>query len=259
MRAKRSLGQNFLTNERVASGMVSALGVRRGEVVLEVGPGKGILTRALLARGARVVSVEKDAALTRLLSEALSSDIKSGALTLINDDIFNLPLYGSHGIGKLISGPYVVAANIPYNITGAFLKFMFSLSPQPLRAVLMLQREVAERIARDPKESILSISVKVYGKPRYLSTISAGNFTPKPRVDSAVIRIDGISRRFFRSIDEKKFFDLVRRGFAHKRKKLLRNLGVEETLMCSCGLPPNVRAENLSVEVWARVYKKINL
>ena len=237
--------------------MVSALGLGRGEVALEVGPGKGILTRALLARGVRVIAFEKDTVLAGFLAETLSGDITNGMLTLINDDIFNLPLYTKHAAGKPFSGPYTVAANIPYNITGSFLRFLFSLSPQPLRAVLMLERHVAERIAQDQKESILSISVKVYGTPRYLKSVSRGNFIPKPRVDSAVISIDGISRNFFRSIDEKKFFSLVRKGFAHKRKKLSKNLGVEEALLLSCGLPTNARAENLSADMWACVYKKI--
>ncbi len=261
MRAKRSLGQNFLINERLANSMVSLLDIKhrgKGKIVLEVGPGKGILTRALLKEGARVVAFEKDAALTKALTEEFLSDVRSGMLTLINDDIFKIPLYKNHTVGKLLSGPYVILANIPYNITGAFIKFMFSLSPQPLSAILMLQREVGERIARDPKGSILSISVRVYGTPQYLKSVSRGNFVPKPRVDSAVISIDGISRRFFHSINEKKFFDLVRKGFAHKRKKLSRNLGVEETLLSSCGLSALARAEDLSPGAWACVYKKIN-
>jgi len=258
MQAKRSLGQNFLTNKRIAHAMATALAIERTAVVLEVGPGKGILTRALLKEGARVIAFEKDTALTQKLAEEFSRDMKSGMLTLINDDIFNVPLYKNYAVGKLLSGPYIIAANIPYTITGKFIKFMFSLSPQPRSAILMLQREVAERIARDHKGSILSISVRVYGTPHYIKSVPSGNFIPQPSVDSAILSIDGISRSFFLSIDEKKFFDLLRRGFAHKRKKLSKNLGVGETLLSSCGLSPLARAENLSVNAWACVYKKIN-
>jgi len=244
---QKNLGQHFLTSHDIARTAIDALGPKSGDVVVEIGPGSGILTKILLEKGASVVAIEKDAALVRELERTFAQDIASGKLEMIEDDIrdFNLPRY------KLGAISYKLIGNIPYYITGTILRLSLSANPQPRRAVFMVQKEVADRIlARDGKESILSISVKAYGSPRYVRTVKRGSFNPPPRVTSALITIEDISRNFFTGIDEAAFFACVRKGFAHKRKLLKKNLGVEANTLVSCGIQPDARAEDLTLSQW---------
>jgi len=217
---KRALGQNFLRNNVVAKKLVDSAHIVPEDIVLEVGPGKGAVTEFLLAQAKKVIAVEKDGALVDFLKERFFADIASGKLVLVHDDIlsFNPRAY------CLEPRAYVLVGAIPYNITGAFLKyFLQKVATVPKTISLIIQKEVAERIvARNKKESMLSISIKAYGKPRYVETIKPGNFTPSPKVDSAIVTIEDISKDFFseNDISEEEFFKLVRAGFAHKRKFL---------------------------------------
>ena len=231
---KKSLGQNFLKAQSVVDKIVETANLNTKDTVLEVGPGKGILTESLLKKAGKVISVEKDAELIPFLKEKFKKEIKSGKLILVNGDIltFNFQLY------KLSN--FKIVANIPYYITGEFLRKTLSSDIQPSQMVLLVQKEVAERIAKSKKESILSISVKAYGEPKYIQTVKAGNFTPSPKVDSAILAINNISKKFFTSNKkglsffqkkdspflsvEDKFFEVVKTGFAHKRKFLISNL-----------------------------------
>jgi 16S rRNA (adenine1518-N6/adenine1519-N6)-dimethyltransferase len=252
MQAKKSLGQHFLTSHAALHAIITAAALSPDDIVLEIGPGKGVLTEALLKQARRVVAVEKDDRLITHLTERFAKEIASHKLQLVHADILEF----DPQICNLQSNFYGLVANIPYYITGALLEKFLSGPCQPTNAVLLLQKEVAERIiARDGKESILSISVKAYGKPRYVRTVKAGAFSPKPKVDSAILAIDIISRDFFKTIDESAFFRLVRAGFAHKRKKLASNLRglVEPSALEACGIEPNTRAEELSVEQWREI------
>src|SRR3990167_5903415 len=171
MRAKKSLGQHFLKSERALRTMVEAGKVTKEDTVLEIGPGRGVLTEKLLAVGCQVIAVEKDDGLFELLEQKFAKEIASSKLTLIHDDILNF---------KLKIENYKLVANIPYNITGAILKKILETDYQPETMVLLVQKEVAERIVgkrgsrASTKESILSISVKAYGIPRYVETVKAG-------------------------------------------------------------------------------------
>ena len=202
--------------------------------MLEAGPGKGVLTEELLKKAGKVIAVEKDDALIEFLCDKFSSEIASSKLQLIHDDILNFnpttfflssssynlqPPHTPHPPHKLL-------ANIPYYITGQFLRKFLSSENQPSKMVLLLQKEVVKRImANDGKESILSISVKAYGKPKNIGKVSKENFSPKPKVDSAILLIDSISRDFFKDADnEEKFFQILKAGFAHKRKLLAGNI-----------------------------------
>lgn len=258
MKKKRSdkgarLGQHFLTGTWAAKRLADAVVVRPEETILEIGPGKGALTKELLATGGRVVAIEKDAALVLELEKTFAKEIVSGQLTLVADDIRNVTAK------KLGLKKYVVAANIPYYITGEIIRMFLTSDPQPRALALLVQKEVAERIlARDGKESILSLSVKAYGTPKIVAKVSKGNFSPPPSIDSAILLIDNVSREFFSSIDEKTFFDVVKAGFSSKRKLLSGNLkkkfgaDVSATLK-QCGLGEKVRAEDVRLEEWQKI------
>jgi 16S rRNA (adenine1518-N6/adenine1519-N6)-dimethyltransferase len=273
--AKKSLGQNFLHAPHIIGAMIHAArvgeAVTQGMNVLEVGPGKGVLTEGLLEAGAHVIAVEKDDRAIPFLQEKFAKEISEGKLELIHGDILD---FENETLGlkpKLSRGNYVVVANIPYYITGELLRMFLESDAQPARMVLMVQKEVADRIVTrgdngrlDGKESILSISVKAFGKPKYVVTVPAKNFRPAPNVDSAVILIDEITDSFFNEkIHKTAFFSLVKAGFAHKRKVLIGNLSeiipreTLDKLWITCGLDPKVRAEEISIETWGKMLAEL--
>jgi 16S rRNA (adenine1518-N6/adenine1519-N6)-dimethyltransferase len=257
--AKKSLGQHFLTSEGAVDSIVDAGDVTGDDVVLEVGPGKGVLTKKLLYFAGKVIAVEKDAQLVELLKEKFKKEIKNNKLDLVEKDILDFDL-GLLEFYKKELGQYKLIANIPYNITGILIRKFLESKNQPERMVLMLQKEVAERIvAKDKKESILSISVKVYGEPKYIRMVRAGSFSPAPKVDSAILLIQNISKDFFKTFSEEKFFEILRAGFKSKRKKLSSNLSevIEKKKVLDAfkklNLDPNLRAEDLDVEGWRKL------
>ncbi len=262
VRAKKSLGQNFLTSTKAVADIVQAARISHGDTVLEIGPGKGVLTRALLSavgEAGRVVAVEKDDRLVPYLQELFAQEVAAGRLILIHGDILEHPLNTLP-----LPSSYILVANIPYYITGALLRRALSETHQPTRAVLMLQKEVARRIvARDGKESLLSLSVKVYGAPVYVRTVDAILFSPAPKVDSAILLIDNISKNFFSDCSEDTFFSALKAGFAHKRKLLARNLesSFEPTAIARalsvCDLPRTARAEDIPLATWKRLVQEL--
>lgn len=285
LQPKKSLGQHFLNSRHVLGQMISAARLKIGEVILEIGPGTGALTSALLQAGANVIAVEKDDRAHELLKERFSAECASGQLNIIHGDILDRDIFKirSSPLSKTSNGSYAIVANIPYYITGAILERFLEHEPRPNRMVLLAQKEVAERIVARPrggkrstqgKESLLSVSVKAFGAPRIIATVPPGAFTPPPTVDSAILAIDDISDRRFvmnsRSREEnagydenaaeiKRFFRLVRAGFAHKRKYLIRNLESVISKECTMnvwielGLDKKARAEDVTVDQWLRM------
>src|SRR3989338_2853887 len=159
-KVKKSLGQNFLKSALALRKIIEAGEIKKDDIILEIGPGRGVLTKKLLEKSEKVVAVEKDRELFDFLKIELEKEIAEKKLILINDNILNLK------VEENILRNYKIIANIPYNITGAILKKFLTDKNQPERMILMVQREVAGRmIARDGKESLLSISVKAYGEP----------------------------------------------------------------------------------------------
>jgi len=234
-----------------AKQLAEAVSVRPEETILEIGPGKGALTCELLATGAKVVAVEKDGALVAELQQTFAEEIQQGRLTVVSDDVRNI------SPEKLGLTRYVLAANIPYYITGEIIRHFLETNTQPRAIALLVQKEVADRIlARDGKESILSISVKAYGIPRIVAKVSRGNFSPPPSVDSAILHISDVSKKFFDGVSEQEFFSVVRAGFASKRKFLANNLArvfdrdATMSAFAACGVQEKSRAEDLPLEVW---------
>lgn len=252
MHAKKSLGQNFLISKAPIKKMIEMCEVSSTDTVLEIGPGKGILTREILSTGAKVITIEKDDLLIPILKETFSKEITSGQLTLIHDDVLNYELQITN---------YKLIANIPYYITGEVIRKFLESNNQPSCMALLVQKEVAVRIvANDKKESILSVSVKVYGNPTYAGTVKRTLFRPIPNVDSGVLIIKNISKDFFIEINEKDFFKIVKLGFAHKRKQLGANLKeiISKEDLLECGINPMTRAEDLNIEDWKRLTKIIS-
>lgn len=260
-KAKKSLGQNFLKSEIALRKIIEAGEIKKDDVILEIGPGKGKLTEKLLEKAGTVIAVEKDRELFEFLKIKFEEKIKNKTLILINEDILNFSI--SKAGRTFLMRDYKIIANIPYNITGAILKKFLTEKNQPERMVLMVQNEVAKRIvARDKKESILSMSVKAYGEPKLIMKVPARYFSPAPKVDSAIIAIKNISRNIFKenNINEQKFWEIVKIGFSHKRKKLSGNLKtlktcekLEEIIIKENLI--NKRAEDLALMHWILLTK----
>jgi len=262
-KAKKSLGQNFLINPKVAERIALDADISKKDIVLEIGPGTGYLTKYLLARVKKVVAIEKDHELFKFLQNKFSDQIKLGSFVLVHDNVLDFDMSKT----PFDINQYKIIANIPYNITGAILKKFLSEKNKPESMTLMIQKEVAERIiAKDGKESLLSISVKTYGEPKILFKVSRGNFYPSPNVDSAVIAIKNISRKIFveNEVNEEQFWGIVRAGFAHKRKKLSSNLKVLQNKSKMDGSLASVhlgnsRAEELKLADWINLVKSMDI
>lgn len=254
MLKKKSLGQHFLNSPKTIADMVSASKVEKKDFILEIGPGEGVLTSALLKTGAKIVAVEKDDRLISVLQEKFSKEIALKQFELVHADILDCDL------DKIVDKSYKVVANIPYYITGLIIRTFLENDKQPESMTLLVQKEVAERIvAKNGKESLFSISVKIYGEPKIIRTVGRGAFSPQPNVDSAVLFIEKISRKKLAAVDKKKFFEILHAGFAHKRKQLLPNLTAiykKEILADTfgkIGLNKNCRAEDLKTETWIKL------
>lgn len=255
--AKKSLGQHFLTSPVVPGWMCDAAALQAGEKVLEIGPGTGVLTREILARGADVIALEADLRAIVALKETFREEIAEKRLFLIHTDVRTLDLAAIPGI---TDHGYTVVANIPYYLSGFLFRTILESSAQPKRLVFLVQREVAKRVVggvhTGGKESLLSLSVKAYGVPSYVKTVSRGHFSPAPKVDSAIVCVEGISRNRFTACDPDLFFHILRLGFGQKRKQLLGNLSKEfkkEELVhifSTHGVPVSARAEDLPLETW---------
>jgi len=255
----RSKGQNFLIEEKIYDDIVVAADLKPDDIVLEVGPGLGFLTAKLAKRAGRVVAVELDDKLAKVLRTGLlAQGVKN--VEVINEDVlktidkFFLPPF---------NGGFKIVANLPYNITSIFLrKFLSENENKPELTVLMLQKEVAERITAKPgKMSLLAVSVQCYAKPEIIEIVEKENFWPQPEVGSAIVKITLQPGRLTKG-KEKDFFQLVKFGFSAKRKMLKNNLAAgfkisqneAENKITEAGFNPKVRAQELSVDDWLKLF-----
>ncbi|MFZ2310183.1 MAG: 16S rRNA (adenine(1518)-N(6)/adenine(1519)-N(6))-dimethyltransferase RsmA [Patescibacteria group bacterium] len=257
IKPSRSKGQNFLINEKIYDEIVSAAGVNSKDTILEVGPGLGFLTAKLAKLAKKVIAVELDDKLASFLQIGLDSqDVEN--VEIVNQDILKFN-------PEVLEPNYKVVANLPYNITSIFLRTFLNHNNRPQSLVLMLQKEVAERLAAKPGDmSMLALSVQFFGDVEIIREVKAGNFWPEPKVDSAVVRLilkdenhGGITRS-----NEKAFFRMAKIGFSAKRKMLKNNLAAglrienseAEKIITSVGLDARTRAEDLSVEQWQKLF-----
>ena len=239
--------------------MCDAANLETGDIVVEIGPGTGILTTEILARGAKVIAIEADTRAIASLEETFAVELASGQLVIHHHDARTLNP-ADFGVGD---HSYKVVANIPYYISGSLFRSFLDSDCQPTDLVFLVQKEVAQRIARDSKESLLSLSVKVFGQPTYIGTVKRGHFNPPPKVDSAVVAITNINRDYFDTITRTEFFTLLHLGFGQKRKQLLGNLSKQyprvelERTFQQLGLPLDIRAEDIDVEKWITLAKAL--
>lgn len=263
--AKKSLGQHFLTSPVVPGWMCDAADVQSDDLVLEIGPGTGVLTKELLLRGATVVALEADVRAIEALNETFAEEISAEKLILCNTDVRTLNL---SEVSHIADHNFKVVANIPYYLSGFLFRTFLESTIQPTTLVYLVQKEVAKRatsgISIGEKESLLSLSISAYGEPHYVKTVSRGHFTPPPKVDSGIIAVRNISRENFKEVDETLFFKLLHFGFGQKRKQLLGNLAKQynrETLthiFSTADIPVSARAEDVSLEKWLMVTKLVD-
>lgn len=265
----KSMGQNFLINEEVYQKIIDAANLSKKDIVLEVGPGLGFLTKLLCQKAGKVIAVELDKSIFNYL-QIVKELKKLDNLEIINQDILDFfdspPVRGGSGSTFKINKPYKIVANLPYNITSIFLRKFLSAEKKPTEMILMLQKEVAERIvARPGQMSLLAISVQFYSDAEIVEYVDKTNFWPEPKVDSAIVKIQCRNRACPVLMDEKKIFRIVKMGFAAKRKKLVNNLasGLHKKpteilpVLKKIELSANVRAQELSITNWMELVKKL--
>jgi len=250
IRPNKRLGQNFLVDNDAIQKLIDAAELTKDDIVVEVGAGTGALTTELAKRAKKVIAVEKDRVLIPVLKEN-TAILKN--LEILQGDILTLP------ISDMQYAIYKVVGNIPYYLTAPLIrKFLESENP-PSRMVMMVQKEMAERICAEPPDmSILAVSVQVYARPEIVACVPRSSFWPQPHVDSAIVRIMDYESRIKNT---EIFFKIVKAGFSSPRKQLINNLphalDVERTeaeeWLLKCGIAPQRRAETLSVDEWKRV------
>lgn len=254
LRARHALSQNFLADVDVLDGILAAAGPAPGDRVLEIGPGLGLLTGGLLATGAQVTAVELDRGLAVFLRERFEPAIEAGQLTLIEGDALDQDLV------HLVAPPYDVVANLPYHITSPILHALLGAPPRPRRLVLMVQREVAERIAALPgKMSYLSVFVQYHARVRIALLVPPGAFEPEPAVESAVIVVEPFDADDRLGAEqENALWRVVQAGFRERRKMihnvLSRQLPVDagrvDAALAAAGILPDRRPQTLAVGEW---------
>jgi 16S rRNA (adenine1518-N6/adenine1519-N6)-dimethyltransferase len=261
---KKRLGQHFLIDEAVLERILSAAELSPGDIVVEVGPGLGILTEGLARRGAKVIAVELDAKLVALLKKRLAAfpDVK-----IIHADILEVTptqlLKDNLPASELARG-YKVIANLPYYITSPVLSHFLEAQPRPSEMVVMVQKEVGEAIAAAPgKMRLLSVKAQFYSRPAIISYVPAASFYPPPKVDSVILRLDVYSQPPIEVSDVASFFDIVIHGFSAPRKQLRNSLAHSlemppsqvASLLEKAGIEAKRRAETLSLEEWRELWE----
>jgi 16S rRNA (adenine1518-N6/adenine1519-N6)-dimethyltransferase len=263
----KSKGQNFLISREALEEIVKVADLQPEDLVVEIGPGVGVLTRELAARVKKVLAVELDRPLIKVLKQTLRDfnnvEILEGDILHIKNQELAERLKNQK-IGD--SQGYKVVANLPYNLTGRVIKKFLSYDPKPQAMTLLLQKEVVERILAKPGGmSLLAVSAQLYSRPESGGIITRENFYPEPEVDSAIVNFKNINTDFLRQngLDEKKFWQIVRIGFASRRKQLQNNLagGLKKdkeevkNILIKAKFDLKCRAEDLAVKDWLKLTK----
>ena len=258
IKPRKGLGQNFLISEGVVRRIIGAADLSEQDVVIEVGAGLGTLTRHLAQQAGQVIALEVDQRLLPLLHQTLANNSR---VEIVHGDVLAIQPE------DLVSGPYKVVANLPYYITSAVLRHFLEARAKPSRMVVTAQKEVVERITAGPGQmSLLAVSVQFYGHPSVVTKVPPGAFYPSPQVHSAVLRIDLHERPPVEVEDVKRFFDVVRAGFAQRRKQLRNSLSQGLDLpvrrvvdaLHRCGIDEKQRPQELSIEQWALLCRELS-
>lgn len=257
MYVKKTLGQHFLKCTWVLSAMIQAADISKEDTILEIGPGTGILTRGLALHAKNVLAIEKDEALAQALRNSLAKEgIKN--VEIVEGDILKWKLPTEQ--------KYKIVANIPYYLTSRLFRILLEAKNPPKTIVFTIQKEVAERImASHPRMNLLGLSVQAYGRPELIKAVPAECFSPKPKIDSAIIRVSDISERFFREqeISPEAFFSLPKHAFTLKRKIILNAIGksipkeTREFALKAAGIASARRPETLTLIEWAKLAKEL--
>ena len=251
---KKSLGQHWLKDPEILADIAEAAELTGDDVVLEIGPGLGTLTSRLLARANSVTAVEFDADLAR----KLPGQFPGKKLAVVNQDILQFDL-------NQLPKNYKVVANVPYYITSKIVEKLMTAENKPSIAVLLVQKEVAERIAAEAGNmSVLSVSVQIFAEAELDIEVPRQFFTPPPKVDSQVVVLRTRNNPLITPEDQRDFFRIVKAGFSAKRKKLRSSLSgglgisksVAEELLKNAGISPDARAEDLAIEDWKKLLKE---
>jgi len=261
LRARHSLSQNFLADADVLSRILAEADPQPGSGVLEIGPGLGLLTGGLLASGAAVTAVELDSALAAFVRDRYSPEIANGQLRVIEGDALDQDLTG------LVAPPYDVVANLPYHITSPILHALLGATPRPRRMVLMVQREVAERIAAPPgKMSYLSVFVQYHARVRVAFVVPPEAFEPEPAVHSAVIVVDPYPADDRLTADEEDaLWRLVQAAFRERRKMLHNVLARQlpfdaarvDAALAAAGIAADRRPQTVDVGEWLALHEAL--
>jgi len=270
LRARKGLGQHFLIDGEVLKLITSAAKLTPADIILEIGPGLGILTKELARQAGWVMAIELDNKLAAILEQTLAS---LDNVTIINEDILKIDPAALLQEQKMRFPPkvnplsYKVVANLPYYITSPILRHFLEASVKPQIMVIMVQKEVAEAIvARPGQMSVLSISVQFYGEPSIVSYVPAHCFYPAPEVDSAILRVNPYPQPAVAVTNESSFFRLVRAGFTATRKQLANSLaqglGLPKaevlSLLAEASIVSQRRAETLTLDEWAQLWQVFN-
>lgn len=249
----KSLGQHWLEDERFLQSIANQAELNDSDTVVEIGPGLGTLTRHLVKKAKKVVALELD----QKLANGLTDIVKSDNLSVVNQDCL------TYDYNSLPQG-YKVVANIPYYLTSNLLQILSENSNPPEIIVLLIQKEVAQRVAASAGNmSILSISVQLYYKPELGDIVPASYFTPPPKIDSQIIKLTRLNKPLIERKESKHLFRVVKAGFSQKRKKLRSSLSSglhiskeeAKTLMNSVGIDENKRPQDLSISQWLDLSK----
>lgn len=252
---KKSLGQHWLFDSKSLGAICDAADITPGDTVLEIGPGLGPLTVELTARAKQVIALELDEKLAR----ELPARVPAPNLHVIHTDVLRFDL-------SQLPPDYKVVANVPYYITSLIVRFLLESPTPPAKAVLLVQKEVAERLAAKPGDmSVLAVSAQLYADVRLGTVVTADKFDPPPKVDSQVVIFNRRAEPLFPGLDDKKFFRVVKAGFGEKRKTLRNSLSgglaMEkdnvEALLKKAGIDPSARAEVLSLEQWRQIVETL--
>jgi len=258
--AQKKFGQHFLIDQDVLNNIITAAKLKPNDIVLEIGPGLGTLTRALSSFVKQVVAVEKDPEIIRVF-KSINSDLTGIEIVQDNALMLDRKFFKTY-----LNKPYKLIANLPYYLTSAIIRFFLQGHFSPNMMVLMVQKEVAERIiSTPPNANLLSIIIQFYGQPEIISNVSKNAFWPQPKVDSAIIRIIPYKKKLGTLISDEKLFQTIKAGFSEKRKQLHNSLtsslhldsAIIKKVLTQSGIKSSRRAQTLTIAEWIKLHQSL--